>query len=57
MPREKSTVEDIIEDIVVIDSDQQELKEPVGGRQPRVYPVLPVRDQVYFPNMLFPLLV
>ena len=32
-------------------------EKPVPRKIPRVLPVLPVRDQVYFPRMLFPLFV
>ncbi|HOM70624.1 MAG TPA: endopeptidase La [Armatimonadota bacterium] len=45
------------QDVITIEGLETKPKESSGGRQPRVYPVLPVRDQVYFPNMLFPLLV
>lgn len=52
MPSKKAQQEDTLTIEEVFDT----LKEP-GTRQSHVYPVLPVRDQVYFPNMLFPLLV
>lgn len=46
---------DLIEDDVLIADEL--IIEPGDSKIPRVLPVLPVRDQVYFPNMLFPLLV
>lgn len=52
MPSKKAQQEDTLTIEEVFDT----LKEP-NTRQSHVYPVLPVRDQVYFPNMLFPLLV
>jgi ATP-dependent Lon protease len=50
LPSEKIAKEDlpIMDDLHI---------EPNEDRLPRIAPVLPVRDQVYFPNMLFPLLV
>ncbi len=43
----------LIEELMIDD----EPRGPVKTRLPRVLPVVPVRDQVYFPQMLFPLLV
>src|SRR3989304_4564346 len=51
MPNKKALVieeSDMIEEVA---------QEPRAMRLPRVLPVVPVRDQVYFPGMLFPLLV
>lgn len=50
MPQKKALIEEapMFDDV---------LQEPSRARLPRVLPVVPVRDQVYYPNMLFPLLV
>jgi ATP-dependent Lon protease len=53
MPRKKT----LTEETVTADEVGQQEHEPGRAKLPRVLPVLPVRDQVYFPNMLFPLLV
>jgi ATP-dependent Lon protease len=43
----------LIEEVML----DEESQGPAKARLPRVLPVVPVRDQVYFPQMLFPLLV
>lgn len=53
MPRKKALAQD---NILAIEETLSENKAP-SARQARVFPVLPVRDQVYFTGMLFPLLV
>ena len=53
MPRAKS----LREEILVNEEIDLEPGPPSRGGLQRALPVLPVRDQVYFPRMLFPLLV
>ncbi|MEN6370505.1 MAG: endopeptidase La [Armatimonadota bacterium] len=53
MPRKKALVPD---NLLAVEEPLLEDNKP-SKRQSRVYPVLPVRDQVYYTNMLFPLLV
>lgn len=42
---------------VIVDSAEAPLERLTARRIPRVLPLLPVRDNVYFPHMLFPLFV
>lgn len=51
MPRKKATIENMLDAAMIEESKQ------INGFRSRVRPILPVRDQVYFPGMLFPLLV
>jgi len=53
MPRKKALAKD---NILATEETSSKSKAP-STRQARVLPVLPVRDQVYFAGMLFPLLV
>ncbi|MEI6913660.1 MAG: endopeptidase La [Armatimonadota bacterium] len=49
MPRARK--QEILEDI------EPTVQKPASRRLPRVLPLLPIRDNVYFPQMLFPLFV
>src|SRR5947208_3214670 len=60
-PRAKKAAEEAEETVVVA---EEPAKKPRRGRRARaaespfrVLPLLPIRDQVYFPHMIFPLLV
>ncbi len=55
MPRKRAAGSN--DDVEIIDRVTESDSKAKSTRQPRTYPVLPVRDQVYFPSMLFPLLV